>query len=124
MDLTGFSAYDFTQGMPYFSLTSSGLTFNKAVTLKLGTPAFVRLLINSETKQVVLQACDENTPQATAYFKPNTRGVYSVRWNAQDLIATFKELLSSDLQHGFRVDGKLVEKGLMLFDLKEAKLLD
>lgn len=123
MDLTGFSAFDFSQGAPYFSVTSNGVTFNKAVTLKLGAPAYVRLLINKETNQIALQVCDENAPQATAFYKAKKREVYSVRWNSQDLLAVFREMLNSDLLHGFRVDGKMVGSDVMLFDLNEAKPL-
>lgn len=123
MDLSGFSVFDFSEGIPYFSVTSNGVTFNRAVTLKLGTPAFVRLLINESTRQVALQVCDESTPKAVAFYKPKTNGVLSVRWNAQDLVATFKRLMESDLQHGFRVNGELVENGLMIFDLNTAKAL-
>ena len=124
MDLTGFVAFDFSQGVPYFSITSNGLTFNKAVAMKLSLPAYARLLINAETKQVALQACEETTPQAIQFYRQKKNGVFSVRWNSQDLLATFKDLLQSDLQHGFRVDGKLVEPGLMLFDLENARPLD
>ena len=123
MDLSGFAVFDFSEGIPYFSVTSNGVTFNRAVTLKLGTPAFVRLLINESTRQLSLQVCDESTPKAVAFYKPKTNGVLSVRWNAQDLVATFKRLMESDLQHGFRVNGELVENGLMVFDLNTAKAL-
>ena len=123
MDLSGFAVFDFSEGIPYFSVTSNGVTFNRAVTLKLGTPAFVRLLINESTRQVALQVCDESTPKAVAFYKPKTNGVLSVRWNAQDLVATFKRLMESDLQHGFGVNGELVENGLMVFDLNTAKTL-
>ena len=123
MDLSGFAVFDFSEGIPYFSVTSNGVTFNRAVTLKLGTPAFVRLLINESTRQVALQVCDESTPKAVAFYKPKTNGVLSVRWTAQDLVATFKRLMESDLQHGFRVNGDLVENGLMVFDLNTAKTL-
>lgn len=123
MDLSGFAVFDFSEGIPYFSVTSNGVTFNRAVTLKLGTPAFVLLLINESTRQVALQVCDESTPKAVAFYKPKTNGVLSVRWNAQDLVATFKRLMESDLQHGFRVNGELVENGLMVFDLNTAKTL-
>lgn len=47
----------------------------------------------------------------------------SVRWNSMDLLSTFKRLLNSDLQHGYRVDGELVGDGMMLFDLNAAKTL-
>ena len=118
MDLSGFSAFDFSEGVPYFSVTLNGLTFNKAVVLKLGSPAYVRLLINEESRQVVLQVCEETTPKATTFYKPKKNGVLSVRWSSQDLVATFKRLLENDFrEHGYRVDGELIEDGLMLFDL-------
>ena len=123
MDLSAFLLMYFSEGIPYFSVTSNGVTFNRAVTLKLGTPAFVRLLINESTRQVALQVCDESTPKAVAFYKPKTNGVLSVRWYPQDLVATFKRLMESDLQHGFRVNGELVENGLMVFDLNTAKAL-
>ena len=69
MDLTGFVAFDFSQGVPYFSITANGLTFNKAVAMKLGLPAYARLLINTEAKQVALQACEETTPQAIQFYR-------------------------------------------------------
>ena len=73
---------------------------------------------------MALQACEETTPQAIQFYRQKKNGAFSVRWNSQDLLATFKDLLKSDLQHGFRVDGKLVEPGLMLFDLEDARPLD
>ena len=62
MDLSGFTPFDFTEGVPYFSITQNGLTFNKAVTLKMGSPSYVRLLINESSRQIILQACPENAP--------------------------------------------------------------
>lgn len=123
MDLSGFSAFDFSEGVPYFSVTLNGLTFNRSVVLKLGSPTYVRLLINEESRQVALQVCEETTPKAVAFYKPKKNGVLSVRWSSQDLVATFKRLMESDLQHGFRVNGELVENGLMVFDLNTAKTL-
>ena len=89
MDLSGFAVFDFSEGIPYFSVTSNGVTFNRAVTLKLGTPAFVRLLINESTRQVALQVCDESTPKAVAFcalertrFGGNFQTSYGIRFTA------------------------------------------
>lgn len=123
VDLSGFTAFDFSEGVPYCSITANGVTFNKAVTLKMGSPAYVRLLINGDSRQIILQACDEDTPRAVAFYRPKKNGVMSVRWNSMDLLSTFKRLLDSDLQHGYRVDGELVGDGMMLFDLNAAKTL-
>jgi len=129
MDLTGFKVFDFSEGVPYFSVTRNGMTFSKAVTLKLGCPSHVRLLINNEKKQVVLQACPENTPQSVPFYKEKgskEKGneVFSVRWNSRDLIATFERLFGTTFEnHGFRVEGALIDEQMMLFDLNYAKAL-
>ncbi|MCX4276201.1 MAG: hypothetical protein OSJ27_10595, partial [Candidatus Gastranaerophilales bacterium] len=99
----------------------NGVTFNKAVTLKLGKPEYVQLLINAETKQVVLQACSEDTQRATIFYKPKKNAVFSVRWNARDLVSTFQRLLDAELvKQSFRVNGELVDERTMLFDLNAA----
>ena len=125
MDLSGFKAFDFSEGTPYFSATRNGLTFSKAVTMKLGCPEYVLLLINAETKQVALQVCTQETPKAAAFYKEKKNGIMSVRWNSHDLIATFERLLGASFeQHGFRVDGNVIDDHTMLFDLNFAKPLD
>ena len=74
VDLSGFTAFDFSEGVPYCSITANGVTFNKAVTLKMGSPAYVRLLINGDSRQIILQACDEDTPRAVAFYRPKKNG--------------------------------------------------
>lgn len=124
MDLTGFKVFDFSEGVPYFSVTRNGLTFSKAVTLKMGCPSHVRLLINHETRQVVLQTCQETTPRAVPFYREKSNEIYSVRWNSRDLIATFERLLGTTFEnHGFRVEGILIDDQTMLFDLNDAKPL-
>lgn len=124
MDLTGFKVFDFSEGVPYFSVTRNGLTFSKAVTLKMGCPTHARLLINPDTRQVVLQACPESTPRAVSFFREKGNDIYSVRWNSRDLIGTFERLFGTTFDnHGFRVEGALVDDQTMLFDLNYAKPL-
>ena len=124
MDLTGFKAFDFTEGIPYFSVTRNGLTFSKAVTRKLGFPPYVRLLNNSETKQIALQVCTEEAPRSVSFYRDRGNDVYSVRWNSRDLIATLERLIGTSFEsHGFRVEGVLIDDQTMLFDLNSAKEL-
>ena len=47
--LEGFEAFDFSEGVANMSVTSNGVTFNKAVTMKLHYPEWVLLLINPTT---------------------------------------------------------------------------
>lgn len=124
MDMSGFRAFDFSEGTPFLSVTQHGITFNKSVTLKLGMPEYVLLLINPEARQVALQACSPNTPRAVRFFKARNKGIMSVRWNSHDLIDTFARLLGVDLEmQGFRVKGVQMDKDTMLFDLNTAKML-
>lgn len=124
MDLSGFIVFDFSEGIPYFSVTRSGLTFSKAVTLKLGRPSHARLLINPETKQIVLQACSADMPRAVPFYRERKNEVLSVRWNSRDLIATIERMLGTTFEiQGIRVEGILIDDHTMLFDLNQAKTL-
>ena len=122
MDLSNFSVFDFKEGVPYVSITSNGLTFNKSVIMKLHYPEFVILLINNESKQIAVQACDETNEKAVQFYKEKANGVISVRWNAKDLINTISRMCAWDLsQVSYRVNGVLIpEQSLMLFDLTDA----
>lgn len=125
MDLSGFKAFDFSAGWPYFSVTKNGMTFSKAVTVKLGFPEYTRFLINQESKQVALQVCGKNDANATAFYRARKSNIFSVRWNSHDLIATMERLLGESLEKaGYRVDGELIDETTMLFDLNKAKRLD
>lgn len=124
VDLTGFKVFDFSEGIPYFSVTRSGLTFSKAVSLKLGRPPYVRLLINPEAKQIVLQTCSADTPRAVSFFRERKNDVLSVRWNSRDLITTIERMLGTSFENqGIRVEGVIVDEQTMLFDLNYAKIL-
>ena len=54
-DFSGFSTFDFEEGVPYVSVTKNGITFNKGVVLKLGRPSRVELLINGSSKQIAIR---------------------------------------------------------------------
>ena len=122
MDLSGFKVFDFSEGVPYFSVTRNGLTFSKAVTIKLSYPTHVQLLLNAEAKQVVLKSCPAGTPQAAQFYRERKNKVLSVRWNSRDLISTLERMLDKTFEsHGVRVDGVLIDDQTMLFDLNSAK---
>lgn len=125
-NLQGFVPFDFDEGLPYVSVTQNGITFNKGAVLKLGKPSRVELLINPDTKQIAIRGCGKKTPRSNAFYKENSRGVISVRWNMKDLLYTIQDMMSWNLElEGYRVEGQLLkEEGAMLFDLNEAKKLE
>ena len=122
IDLSNFKTFDFSEGVPYISITNNGITFNKSVIMKMKYPAYVKLLINEAEKQIAVQTCEEDDDKSVQFYKEKSNGVLSVRWNAKDLINTIARLCDWDLrQTSYRVNGVLVpELNLMLFDLNEA----
>ena len=124
MDFSGFKTYNFDVGVASASITPNGITFNRSVAMKLNYPEFVVLLINTETKQIAIKACDSNTPYATSFYKERKEGqnVQSVRWNNRELLNNLSEMMEWDLkQISHRVDGKLFpQENAMVFDLTKA----
>ena len=88
--LDSFVSYNFNAGVPYVSITNNGMTFNKAVVIKLGYPRHVVLLVDAEGKRVAVQACDDTTPNSVAFYKEKKSNVISVRWNGRDLLNTIQ----------------------------------
>ena len=124
--LENFKAFNFNEGVPYVSVTSNGMTFNKSVIMKLGYPEHVLLLIDEETKRIAVQPCTQETPNAAHFYnKEKKSNALSVRWNGRDLLNTIQNLMNWDLsQCGYRIDGVLLkEDQAMLFDLTHASEL-
>lgn len=120
-----FQTFNFEEGVPYVSITKNGVTFNKAVIMKLGYPEHVILLINPDEKMIAIKKCLAETPNSTSFYKENAKGILSVRWNAKDLLNTLQDITGWNLsQDAFRIDGCLIkEENAMMFDLKSAKKL-
>lgn len=124
--LSSFTSYDFNAGVPYVSITTNGVTFNKSVVVKLGYPEYVVLLIDEKDKRIAIQSCDSSVTNAVTFYKEKKSKVISVRWNGRDLLNTIQEIAGWDLKQstGYRIEGQLLkEERAMLFDLKEAKSL-
>ena len=124
--LENFKSFNFEAGVPYVSVTSSGVTFNKAVTMKLGYPTNVLLLFDEGTKRMALQSCDADTPNANTFYKNNKNKILSVRWNSRDLLNTIQDITGWDLSKtGYRINGTLIrDENAMLFDLNTAIMLN
>lgn len=123
--LEGFSVFDFSEGVPYASFTQNGITFNKSVTLKLGEPEYARFLINADTKQVAVQACEAGEKNATVFYRPKASGALSVRWNARDLLNTLERIMGWNFKEtSYRADGVLLQdERAIVFDLSKATTL-
>lgn len=118
-----FRTFDFSEGVPYVSITRNGVTFNKAVVMKLGCPAYAILLINDIDKQIAIQVSTEDNPKSVQFFKEKKSGLISVRWNGKDLMNTITDMMGWNLEEkSYRADGILIkEENAMLFDFSQAK---
>lgn len=122
----GFSAFNFGEGAPYISITKNGVGFNKGVIMKMKYPTRVVLLINDQTKQIAIKACEENEENSTDFYNGDKKGnALSVRWNGRDLLNTIQNMMSWDLtSDSYRALGTLIpEESAMLFDLTQATIL-
>ena len=119
IDLSKFKSFDFSEGKPTVSFTKNGVTFNKAVTIKLGKPEYVQLLIDEDDKQMVLVSCEEGAENAQPYFRERGKDILSVRWNSKDFRDVIARLMEWDVLHKtYRVDGDYYpDDNLILFDL-------
>lgn len=120
-----YKVFNFGEGVPYISVTKNGVTFNKAVIMKLNYPEHVVLLINPEEKIIAIKACDATTPNSAFFYKKNDKKVLSVRWNSKDLLKTIQSITDWNLSDdSYRIEGSLIqEENAMLFDLKTSQLL-
>lgn len=121
----GFKAFNFDEGVPYVSVTRNGVTFNRAVIMKLDYPTHIQLLINENTKQVAVLPCAESANNATSFYKEKRNNVVSVRYNGKDLLNTLKAMMEWNLEvDSYRIEGNHIkEENAMLFDFKTATKL-
>lgn len=126
MSLEGFKAFNFNEGVPYVSVTSNGITFNKAVTLKLDKPEYAILLINEEEKQIAIKCAEKDEENAVQFYKERNSKVMSVRWNGRDLLNTIKAMMDWDLEkQSYKIEGIYLKADkAMLFDFTKAILLN
>ena len=121
IEFSKFKPFDFTEGVPYISITENGITFSKGVVTKLGKPSRVELLINDIDKQFIIRACNINKICSNAFYKENSKTKY-VRWNNKNLLMTIANIMDCDLsKYAYRVVGQyIIEEKAILFDLNNA----
>ncbi len=124
IEFSKFKPFDFTEGVPYISITENGITFSKGVVAKLGKPSRVELLINDIDKQFIIRACNINKICSNAFYKENSKTKY-VRWNNKNLLMTIANIMDCDLsKYAYRVDGQyIIEEKAILFDLNNAVIV-
>ena len=123
--LEGFKPISLSVGLPYISITTNGLTFNKTSIVKIGKPTHVVLLMNESKKQIAIMPCSENDENATPFLRRG-KGNITVRWNNRDLLYTLSKMMQWDLSKmGYRVDGEYIsDNNALVFDLNNAVVVE
>ncbi|KFI69591.1 hypothetical protein [Bifidobacterium magnum] len=114
-------------GKSILTITQNSLHFNKNTVLELGSPAYVKFLINSRTKQFALQPCSANDPSALPFCKPDSRRV-SVTMKSPLLLDavlkyfTFPKAADDEVAYAALHGEELREDGIVIFDVDKAEL--
>lgn len=118
-----FKKINLTVGLATMTLSSNGLSFSKTSISKLGHADFVNILLNEETKQLAIQAC-EGDASGTPFAKSKT--AQFVRWNNRDFIKTISRIIGANLDvNNYRIEGEYISsENALLFDLNNYVALE
>ena len=125
MDLSNFKPYTVSAGVSTITIGKGGVAFSKTAVIRLNKAAYVELLFDEEEHVLAIQPVEEDSENATAFFKPGKKNIM-VRWNYQDLLDHIAEMMSWNLNETtYKVKGEFHSKeDILTFDLNEAYQLD
>ena len=124
MDLSKFKGYEFVPGIASVTIAKHGMGFSKKAISELGNPDYVRLLINSEDKQLALVVASENESGAVKCMAgKKVDDNRNFRIGAKDLLHKVAHMMNCQYEElGHKIIGEYFDDGnVMLIDLKRAK---
>lgn len=121
--LEGFMEIPVILGSTFMSLSNNGISFNKNVVIKIGSPSYVKFLINKETMKFALQVSDESNPMSVKFMRQGMDIKNGVRYHNKDIENMLSTMMNWDLEHyTYRIDGDFDEAShAMIFDLTRAR---
>lgn len=69
MDLSGFKPVILVSGKDTMTVSNAGVSFSQAIIAQLGKPEYVKALINSESRQFVIQVVGASDPSRISFFR-------------------------------------------------------
>lgn len=120
--LEGFEPIKLVAGTPTMSVTKNGVSFNKTTVEKLDCPPYVIPMIDRIRRRFAIVARDYEGSDAKKFYQNGRDTSNGVRWNNNDLIATFDSMMGWNIdQTGMKVKGVYLEDDrAIIFDLNEA----
>ena len=112
-----------SKGDSVMTLTTSNLKFNKATAVELGFPAYIRMLVNAQTRQVAIEPCKENTKNAVFFSKDESKQTYAIVVKMPALLTAARKLADVDESIGsISFSGTLYPKEkIIIYNLSEGK---
>ncbi|WP_413476291.1 hypothetical protein [Latilactobacillus fuchuensis] len=125
MDLEKFKPVILTSGPSTMTIAKSGVSFSQASVIKLNKSEFVRILMNSDDRMILIEEASKEDEQAVPFFNPN-RKVITARWNYSDFNNSLSQMMEWDTdENTYKVHGTYLEnEKAMLFDLNKAQILN
>lgn len=119
--LDAFEVMPYVTGIPSMSVTKDGVSFNKATVEKLGSPAYVLILVDKAGNRLAAKPCEETTQGARPFLREGRSSRAGVRWNNTDLKDSIQKLTHWELdENGYKVTGDFFpDDNVMVFDLSK-----
>lgn len=124
MDLSKFKGYEFIPGIASVTIAKHGMGFSKKAISELGNPDYVRLLINTEDKQLALVVASSNENGAVkCMVGKNPDDNRNFRIGAKDLLYKVAHMMNCPFEElNYKIVGEFFNDGsVMLIDLNRAK---
>lgn len=124
--LEGFEPMKLVTGTPTMSVTKNGVAFNKTAIEKLGCPPFAIPMLDRAGNRFAIVGRDYEDNDTKRFYQNGRETSSGVRWNNNDLIATFENMMGWNIAHmGVKVKGRYSEDDrAIIFELYDAEPID
>lgn len=100
------------------------IKFNKATPTEMHCPPFARLLINADTRQLAVQACDESDANALKFSKPDGQQ-YAISIYNRPALEIVRRIMGWSPDTSYRCRGAYFpDSKAMIYDLKKAVVIE
>jgi len=127
VDLSKFKEYELMPGIATVTIAKHGLGFSKKAIYELGSPDYVRLLINNSDKQLALVVASEGESGAIKCMAGrNPEDTRNFRIGSKDLLHKIAYMMNWPYEEmNFKIVGEFFDdETVMLIDLHRAKKID
>lgn len=112
--------------IPSMNLFPTAISFNRDCHLALNNCDNIQIMVNLETKTVLIKSCTSSDENAILWER-GTKSTYIPRFTCEDLTKLLFSVWKLDRNYHYRVGGRLVKadsKLMLLFDFKDYETYD